>query len=124
MLQDNDLGTIDTDLFFQKIALDKKGIHIADIGAPNAKGQREVQPYELYARGKSDIDGYKRLRDIRAFLRENYSNICELPAVPKYSDVVYKNVELTKPSSITNVGEDAQGRIIFSITGQIIYKGE
>lgn len=124
LLEIEGFGTLDVDLFFQKITLDKKGIYISDIGSPNAKGQREVQSYELLSRGSSDVDGYKKLVDIRKFIRENSHLICELPAVPPVTNKVYGNVELTKPSSITNVGLDAQNRIIYSITGQIIYRGE
>lgn len=122
LLEDEGFGTIDVDLFFQKLTLDKKGVYIADIGDPVAKGSRDTQSYELLARGNSDVDGYKKLVEIRKFLIQNYSNICELPAVPPITTEVYTNVELSKPSTITNVGLDANNRIIYSMTGTIIYK--
>jgi hypothetical protein len=128
LLEDEGFGTIDVDLFFQKLTLDKKGVYIADVGNPVAKGSRDTQSYELLARGDNDVDGYKALRDIRKFLAQNYSNICELPAVPDPNNpdnIItegYTNVELSKPSTITNVGLDAQNRIIYSMTGTIIYK--
>lgn len=122
LLENEGFGTIDVDLFFQKLTLDKKGVYIADIGDPVAKGSRDTQSYELLARGENDVDGYKKLKDIRKYLIQSYSNICELPAVPPITDEVYTNVELSKPSTITNVGLDAQNRIIYSMTGTIIYK--
>lgn len=122
LLDDNNLGTIDTDLFFQKLTLDKEGVYIADIGDPVAKGSRDKQSYELLARGKTDVDGYKKLTEIRKFLIQHYSNICELPAVPPISDQGYSNVTLSKPSTITNVGLDSKNRIIYSMTGTIIFK--
>lgn len=124
LLENEGFGTIDVDLLFQKLTLDKKGVYIADIGTANAKGIRETQGYELLVRGNSDVDGYKKLNEIRQYLRDEYQNICELPAVPPITTKTYTNVELTKPSSITNVGLDAQNRIIYSISGTIIYKGE
>lgn len=122
LLEDEGFGTIDVDLFFQKLTLDKKGIYIADIGDPVERHSRDTQSYEILARGNSDVDGYKKLKEIRKFLVNEYQDICELPAVPPITDEVYTNVELSKPSTITNVGLDAQNRIIYSMTGTIIYK--
>jgi len=122
LLENEGFGTIDTDLFFQKLTLDKKGIYIADIGDPVDKGSRDTQSYELLARGNTDVDGYQKLTAIRKFLIQNYSTICELPAVPPITTEEYSNVELSRPSTITNVGLDAQNRIIYSMTGTIIFK--
>lgn len=122
LLENEGFGKIDVDLFFQKLTLDKKGVYIADIGDPVAKGSRDTQSYELLARGNNDVDGYKKLKDIRKFLIREYSSICELPAVPPITTEVYTNVTLSKPSTITNVGLDAKNRIIYSMAGTIIYK--
>lgn len=122
LLSDNGFGTLDTDLFFQKLTLDKIGVYIADVGDPVPRASRDTQSYELLVRGKNDIDGYKKLKDIRKFIISNYSTVCELPPVPPITTEVYTNVELSKPSTITNVGLDANNRIIYSMTGTIIYK--
>lgn len=122
LLENEGFGTIDVDLFYQKLTLDKKGIYIADIGDVVGRHNRDVQSYEILSRGTDDVDGYKRLQEIREFLINEYSDICDLPAVPPITTKSYSNVELTKPSSITNVGLDAQNRIIYSITGSLIYK--
>lgn len=124
LLEDEGFGTIDVDLFFQKLTLDKKGIYISDIGDPVERHSRDTQSYELLARGANDVDGYQRLKNIRKFLVTEYQNICELPAVslPTGATEAYTNVELSKPSTITNVGLDDQNRIIYSMTGTIIFK--
>lgn len=122
LLEGEGFGTIDVDLFFQKLTLDKNGVYIADIGDPVERHGRDTQSYELLVRGKNDVDGYKLLKNIRKFLVGEYQNICELPAFPPITTEVYANVELSKPSTITNVGLDAQNRIIYSMTGTIIYK--
>lgn len=122
LLQDEGFGTIDVDLFYQKLSLDKKGLYIADIGDLVDRHSRDSQGYELFSRGTTDTQGYQKLQQVRKFLVNEYSNICELPAVPPTSNEVYSNVELTKPSSITNVGLDGQGRVVYSITGSILYK--
>lgn len=122
LLENEGFGTIDGDLFYQKLTLDKKGLYIADIGDPVDRHSRDTQPYELLARGANDTDGYKLLTEIRRFLVKEYTNICELPPVPPITTKVYTNVELSKPSTITNVGLDDNNRIIYSMTGTIIYK--
>lgn len=122
LLENEGFGTIDSDLFFQKETLDKKGIFIMDIGDGSERHSRDTQSYELLVRGANDVDGYQKLKAIRKYLITEYQNICELPAVPPITTEVYTNVELSKPSTITNVGLDAQNRIIYSMTGTIIYK--
>lgn len=127
LLEDEGFGTIDVDLFWQKLTLGKIGVYIADIGEPIARGSRDSQGYELLVRGDNDVSGYKKLKEIRKFLNQNHSNICELPAVtdPVTNDPItegYSNVGLSKPSTITNVGLDAKNRVIYSMTGTIIYK--
>lgn len=121
LLQDNGFGVLDESLFFQKLTLDKEGIYISDIGEPIGRGSRDVQSFELYARGKNDIEGYKLLTEIRDFLKNSYSAICELPPVPQHNVEGYKNITLSKPSTITNVGLDANNRTIYSLQSQIIY---
>lgn len=135
LLADEGFGTMgitgdepNANLFFQKITLDKTGIFIRDIGDPVERHGRDTQSYELLARGKTDVDGSYKLSQIRKFLINNYSNICELPSVTikiDGEDVIipaYTNVELSKPSTITDVGEDDKNRIIYSMTGTIIFK--
>jgi hypothetical protein len=121
LLANNGLGTIDTDLFFQKEALDEVGVYITNIGDPSPRGQRTVQSYELLSRGEDDLDGGVKLDEIRDFLIASYSSVCELPVVPDLSAKVYKNVTITRPSTITSVGLDANNRMIYSIQGSIIY---
>ena len=119
-LEDNNFGEINKDLFFGKLALDKKGLYIVDIGASNERGQQRSQTYEIYSRGKSDVDGYKKLQSVIDFLNDSYE-ICNLPAVPLVSDKQYDNVTIMPPSSISNIGQDANGRMIYSTTGTIYY---
>lgn len=118
-LENNGYGTIDVDLFWQKLTLDKVGIYIADIGETRLRGERKVQRYELYSRGSSDVDGYKRLQDILDFLGNNYV-VCQLPSVGDITNG-FANVTIMPPSSISNNGLDTNGRIIYSATGLLYY---
>lgn len=122
-LENNNFGKIDTNLFWQKLTLDRIGVYIADLGTTQTRGGRRVQTYELYSRGSSDVDGYKRLQAIIDFLNENFV-VCDLPAVKVGSTTItegFKSVTITPLSSISSNGLDANGRIIYSAVGTIYY---
>ncbi len=119
-LEDNGFGQIDNDLFFEKLALDKIGVYISNIGNAQERGMRRTQSYELYSRGKNDVDGYKRLNKIVNFLNGSYG-ACQLPAVPPVTDEGFVNVTIMPLSTISSVGVDANGRVIYSATGTIIF---
>lgn len=122
-IENNGLGVIDQNLFWQKLTLDKVGIYIADIGQTKERGGRNVVQFELYSRGNSDVDGYKRLQAILDLLNNNYV-VCNLPSVQNGSQTItegFSNVTIMPPSSISNYGLDSQGRIIYSATGTLYY---
>lgn len=122
-IENNGLGVIDQNLFWQKLTLDKVGIYIADIGQTKERGGRNVVQFELYSRGSNDVDGYKRLQAILDLLNNNYV-VCNLPSVQNGSQVItegFSNVTIMPPSSISNYGLDSQGRIIYSATGTLYY---
>lgn len=122
-IENNGLGVIDQNLFWQKLTLDKVGIYIADIGQTKERGGRNVVQFELYSRGNSDVDGYKRLQAVLDLLNNNYV-VCALPSVQSGSQTItegFSNVTIMPPSSISNYGLDSQGRIIYSATGTLYY---
>ena len=122
-IENNGLGVIDQNLFWQKLALDKVGIYIADIGQTKERGGRNIVQFELYSRGSNDVDGYKRLQAIIDLLNNNYV-VCALPSVQNGSQTItegFSNVTIMPPSSISNYGLDSQGRIIYSATGTLYY---
>lgn len=122
-IENNGLGVIDQDLFWQKLTLDKVGIYIADIGQTKERGGRNVVQFELYSRGNNDVDGYKRLQAVLDLLNNNYV-ACALPSVQNGSKTItegFSNVTIMPPSSISNYGLDSQGRIIYSATGTLYY---
>lgn len=119
-IEDNGLGTIDSDLFWQNIGIDADGVYIVNIGQSQPRGTRRVQRYELYARDKSKLEGLRKLEAIIELINNSYG-VCELPAVPDYEVNSYHNVTLLPLSTPTRVGEDTNGRIIWSTSGEIIY---
>lgn len=120
-LEDNGYGTIDTDLFWQKLSLGKKGVYIVSIGQPQARDGLRVQRYQLYSRGTTDVNGYERLANIVDFLNASY-NVCTLPKADVLpNSQAYENVTIMPISTPTNIGEDTKGRIIWSATGELRY---
>lgn len=126
-LEDNGFGTVDQDLFWQKLSLRDekgepvKGVYIVDLGQAQNRGAMRQQRYELYSRGTNDVNGLKRLQEIIDFLNSSYSN-CVLPACPLVSgSESYSNVTIMPLSTPTNIGEDQNGRIIWSTSGVLIY---
>lgn len=119
-LEDNGIGTIDQDMFWQNIGIDSEGLYIVNIGQAQNRGQRRVQRYEIYVRNSSKLDGLKLLESVIELINNSYS-VCELPAVPAYDVPAFGNITLMPLSTPTRVGEDANGRIIWSTMGNIIY---
>ena len=126
-LENNNFGTVaitgdetGANLFWEKLALDREGLYIADLGTENERGGRKSQLYQLYYRGASDADGYEKLQAIADFLTESYG-VCELPAVPPVTSSGYSRVAIMPVSSLASVGEDPNGRIIWTATGRIYY---
>jgi hypothetical protein len=120
-LEDNDFGEIDKDLFFEKLTLDKKGLYISDIGDALVRGRRRSQSFEIYSRGTSDVDGYKRAQAVADFLYGKIGQAISLPAVPPISDKSYSCVRVMSISNLANTGMDDGGRIIYAITVQVDY---
>ena len=118
-LELNGFGKIDKDLFWQKLGLGKTGLYITNIAENSYRGRRKSQHYEIFSIGKNDVEGLKKLESVAEFLRENYA-INELPAVDGVCEKV-RNVAIMPPSTISNVGENSQGRVVYSISGEIIY---
>lgn len=119
-IENHGLGKIDKDLFFQKLALDKVGIYVADLSTPSNRGARRRQDFEFYSRGNNDIDGYKRLNSVIELLNNSYG-VCELPAVPPVTTEPYRNVTIMPMSSVNNLGLDNNERIVYSASGTIYY---
>lgn len=125
-LKENGFGTeINDDLFFEKLPLGKVGVAIYSRGGEATYGRsRLTQNFDLYCRGVSDLSGADTLEKIRIFFTDNYDNLCELPIVPDVSNRVYKKARITAIGNVENVSLDANDRIIFRLTAQIIYEKE
>jgi hypothetical protein len=124
-LADNGFGTIDTDLFFEKLPLAQKGIAIFSRGGTQAFGRRTAaQTFDLYFRGTSDVAGSETAEAVKLFLADSYGQTCDLPEVPAVSDRQYKKVRFVLIGNIENIGMDENGRVMYRLAAQVIYSKE
>ena len=115
-LENNEFGEIDKDLFWNKLTLDRKGVYISDIGGNQSRGVRPTYSFELYSRGKDDLDGYERLARISEFLSNKLGVSISLPETG-YTEEGFDCVVFESISTPTFVERDTQGRMIYAITG-------
>lgn len=121
LLQDNGFGTIDTDLFWEKLPLNKAGVAIYSRGGAVTYGKRKIgQNFDLYSRGTSDLRGADKLEKIQEFFAEEYT-VCTLPTTAK-SLKEYKKCRIVPTSTVQNQGIDENDRVIFVTSAQIIYE--
>lgn len=107
-------------IYFEKLPLGKTGLFIMSNPTSLTRGQRTSQSFDIYARGRNDLEGGQKLGDILQFFLETY-HTCDLPTVPGYSDKQYKDCVITPSSNISNLGVDATDRVIYSVSATIIY---
>lgn len=119
-LEQNGFGTIDKDLFWEKMGVGKVGLYITDLGGNISRTSRPSTTYQIFCRGESDVNGYKSLQKVADFLNSSY-NVCSLPAVPPITNYGYSGVSFTPVNAISNDGVDMNGRVIYSITGTVYY---
>ena len=123
-------GTIDTDLFYEEASLNsagtpKEGVWIVARGSVVSRFNTEIQSFDIYSRYSNKITGAQKLYDILDYLKEAYSDVCTLPAVPPYTTQTYKNVRIFPVSSIENAGTDENGKIVRVISFECYFnKGE
>lgn len=128
-LQDEGFGTIDLDgsiktngLYLEKLTQDKKsGIAIYSRGFPLSRGSRKAMVCDLYARGTDDVWGPNKLQKIQQMFIERYDTTCDLEALPPITTQAYRNVIINPVGNIENAGLDANDRVIYTMSIQVIY---
>lgn len=127
-LEQEGFGTLDTDIFWEEIAVDsqgkpKDGVWVVtrapdDITRLNAT----TQNFDIYSRYANKITGSQKLENILKRLQEAYGDVCILPTVPPHSLIEYYDVMITPTSGIDNVGTDDQGKVVRVISGNVKFK--
>lgn len=109
-------------LFWEKLTLDKVGVYITTTGNIVERGARPSVSFTLYSRGANDADGYQKLNDIVKHLSSlnTYGKVCSLPEVEGFTDG-FDNITIMPMDTITSVGQDENGRMIYSSNGTIYF---
>ncbi|UNQ40947.1 hypothetical protein MPC38_06765 [Prescottella equi] len=111
-------------LFFEELPLGKTGIGIYSVGGERPYGGRSrSQLFDLESRGGSNLSGMDALEKIAEHFAEEFF-LGDLPTIEEVSLRKYTNCRVVDMSNIQNLGQDAEGRVIFKLTGRLIYKKE
>lgn len=121
LLQGNEANA---DIFVERITLDAStdgsGIWIESRGFPMSRGTRETAAFDVYARTTAPYTGNQKLKEVRRLLKSAYGTTCQLPAVTGVPEQ-YVNVTIEPTSNIDNIGQDAMGRTVWVMSGQVSY---
>lgn len=121
-LQENNFGTRDESLFFEKLPLGKTGVAIFSRGGEKTYGRRSAsQRFDLYSRGSDDMTGMDILDKISTFFSDNYDELCTLPTIPGLSNRQYTKARITGIGNVENLGLDENDRVVYRLGCEIIY---
>ena len=121
-LEDEGHGTIDTDLFYNKMPLNTNGVTIFERGGTvTHRNTGAVQSFDLYSRHQFDTHAAHALEAIMETFQETWPT-CTLPEVPQYSTKTYENTTINPITNVENLGLDEEGRNVFRLSGEVIYR--
>lgn len=114
------IGTIDTDLFWEKIPISpdgkiKQGVWIVSRSSDINRHHVNRQNFDIYARYSNHLQAAQKLMQVINLLQGYYQN-CTLPAAEPYNEG-YDNVSVEPTSGMDNVGLDEQNNMVFVVSG-------
>lgn len=126
-MSDDGFGTVNQDLQMGVIPLNaqgnpRNGIAVITRGEPVTRIQIEVQAVDFYVRNTNPLLASQTAQDILEYLKESYSDICDLPPLAGYTTDSYRNVTIEPTSSVEFVGVDDNGGHSFVVSGTIRYE--
>ncbi|HUH57786.1 MAG TPA: hypothetical protein VL020_04660 [Pseudomonadales bacterium] len=100
----------------------RNGLWLESRGYPVSRGTRTTSIFDIYARTTSPFLSYNKLEDVLTYLKNSYGEVCDLPVIAGVDTKQYINVAIQPTSNIENVGQDAEGRMVFVISAQVSYE--
>ena len=124
-MQDDGLGTIGTSLQVGTLAVDanskpRNGIAVALRGSAVNRTQIEIQAIDFYCFASNPLAVIEKAQSILEWLRESFSEVCNLPAMPPLTDT-YSNVVIVPTSSAEYVGVTDNGFHSYLVSAEIRY---
>ena len=125
-MQDDNIGTIDNDLFFEEATLDNKGnpkpgVWIVSRGTAVTRFNTQIQAFDLYVRYTNKLVGIQKAHELLEYLQESFEDVCSLPSYPPYTTKAYDSVVIVPTSGVESLGSDEQDRMVFVISGEVRY---
>lgn len=120
LLENEGFGTLDTDIFWEKLPIDIDGIFVISRGGTSFINNRATQAFDIYSRHANALLGADKLEKIWEFVTED-GVVCDLPPIPNVSHKEYKRVRIIPQSNLENLGEDEAGRKIWRWSYQLNY---
>lgn len=126
-MSDDGFGTVGQDLQMGVLPLNSDGNAINGI-AVTARGSEvtrlmaHVQNVDFYVRNTNPLTASQEAQNILEYLKQSYSDICNLPPLEGYTEQSFKNVTIEPTSSVEFVGVDDNAGHSFVVSGVIRYE--
>lgn len=100
-------------------------ITLYSVGGTRASGRdSSSQDFDIEVRGKETATSKHITERVAVYLQDTYAGLCILPTVPSVSNRIYRNCRIINIGNISNLGKDAENKIVFRITATILYNKE
>lgn len=125
-LEIDGFGTVAEDLQPGTLPIDaetgkpRNGIALALRGLPVSYLWVEKQAMDFYVRDQP-LTAAQKAKELLQYLKDSYSDICNLPDCPPYATETYRNVTLQPVSSIEWVGDDDNGGTTYVVSSEISF---
>lgn len=125
-LEQDGVGTIDVDLFYEMAAVDadgkpKPGMWIVARGNQVSRLDVGIQSFDIFTRYSDKLLGSQKAQQILEKLQDYFGQVCDLDAVPPYTTQEYKRVRIIPTTGIDSIGADDQDRMVYAVSGEVRY---
>lgn len=126
-MSNDGFGTVNTDLQMGILPLNQQGnprngIAITARGSEVTRVFSNIQNVDFYVRNTNPITASNKAQEILEYLKDSYSEICDLPALAGYTTDTYRNVTIEPTSSVEFVGVDDNNGHSFVVSGVVRYE--
>ena len=126
-MQTDGVGTLDSDLWHLEIPINGtgtpvNGLWILPRGTTVSRYNVNIQAVDIYVRNNNKNTALKKANQVLQYLKDSYSDICELPSYPPIFNTTYSNVTIEPTSGVDFLGVDENRKFIFVVSGEIRFQ--